>query len=250
MAVMKISRTWWLMTMVALVVGGMVQGTGCAGRSFTSHGHVRLDRLGSDAADLPEPSWIAAAKETTRPSRLLMSDANASAHSNGGAIGKDFAEFAEVEPIDDGQSHIADTVPPTSGHAYWDDRRRAELMAAQQGIKDIHFPFASWRLTPEAKRILAANAEWLKHHPNAYVTIEGHCDERGTRAYNYILGKQRATIARNYLAALGVPPQRMIIQSYGKDQPICRQATEQCYAENRRAHFLLGVSVAAKTREK
>ena len=149
------------------------------------------------------------------------------------------------EPLIDEDESVKEVFSSDSGQQYWEQRRKAELLTAQAGLQDIFFAFDSWRLTERAKRILAANSEWLNAHPEAQVTIEGHCDERGTHAYNYALGEKRATMARNYLAALGVSPTQMATVSYGKDNPSCQNLTEACFEQNRRAHLVLGVNVAS-----
>ena len=136
-----------------------------------------------------------------------------------------------------------------SAEDYWAQRQQAEYLTEQAGLRDVYFDFDSWQLTDKAKQILAANAEWLKGHPKAAITIEGHCDERGTRAYNYVLGEKRAMRTRNYLASLGVSPGQLTVMSYGKDNPFCREPSNQCYQENRRAHMVLGTAVASSITE-
>jgi peptidoglycan-associated lipoprotein len=132
-----------------------------------------------------------------------------------------------------------------SPNDYWLNRTRAEQFTAQSGLEDVHFDFNSIQLDERAKAILMANAEWLKAHPDAAVTIEGHCDERGTSSYNYVLGEKRAIRTKNYLASLGVPDERLQIMSFGKDNPACWDPTEPCYQKNRRAHLVLGITVAS-----
>ena len=100
-------------------------------------------------------------------------------------------------------------------------------------------------MNDRAKTILIANAEWLKANPHAEVTIEGHCDQRGTSSYNYVLGEKRASRTKNYLAGLGVSDERLQIMSFGKDNPACWDPTEPCYTKNRRAHLVLGMTMAS-----
>jgi len=128
---------------------------------------------------------------------------------------------------------------------YWLNRTRAEQFTAQSGLEDVHFDFNSFQLNERAKTILIANAEWLKANPNAEVTIEGHCDDRGTSSYNYVLGDKRASRTKNYLASLGVSDERLYIMSFGKDNPACWDPTEPCYKKNRRAHLVLGMTMAS-----
>lgn len=136
-----------------------------------------------------------------------------------------------------------------SAEDYWVQRQQAEYLTEQAGLQDVYFDFDSWELTDQAKQVLASNAEWLKQHPKAAITIEGHCDARGTRAYNYVLGEKRAMRTRNYLASLGVSPNQLAVMSYGKDNPFCRDSTNTCYQENRRAHMVLGTAVASSIQE-
>ncbi len=132
-----------------------------------------------------------------------------------------------------------------SPNDYWLNRTRAERFTAQSGLEDVHFDFNSIQLNERAKSILIANAEWLKANPDAEVTIEGHCDDRGTSSYNYVLGEKRALRTKNYLTRLGVPSERLQIMSFGKDNPACWDPTEPCYQKNRRAHLVLGITVAS-----
>ncbi len=105
--------------------------------------------------------------------------------------------------------------------------------------EDIQFEFDSIRLTPLAQEILTKKADWLKANPNVTVTIEGHCDERGTNEYNLALGDGRALNAKKYLLDLGIEPTRMKTVSYGEERPIDPASTEEAWAKNRRAHFVI-----------
>ena len=105
-------------------------------------------------------------------------------------------------------------------------------------VKDVYFEFDSWNITPAGARSLEADADWLKAHSDKTVTIEGHCDLRGTQDYNIVLGKKRAEAARDYLVDLGVSPTQMKVVSYGKERPFCSDQNEYCYQQNRRSHFV------------
>lgn len=106
-------------------------------------------------------------------------------------------------------------------------------------LGDIYFEFDAHEVRAEDVRVLDANAAWLRAMPNALVLIEGHADERGTSEYNLGLGDLRARSAMTYLMAHGVPAARMVAISYGKERPICTEHEESCWAQNRRAHFLV-----------
>jgi len=105
-------------------------------------------------------------------------------------------------------------------------------------LKDVFFDFDKYDIRPGDARILDANATWLKSNDNL-VLIEGHCDERGTNEYNIALGERRARAARDYLASAGVTDSRITIVSYGEERPACSDRTETCWAQNRRAHFMV-----------
>jgi peptidoglycan-associated lipoprotein len=98
----------------------------------------------------------------------------------------------------------------------------------------VHFDYDKYNITDEDRGVLQRQAEWLSKYPQIRVTVEGHCDERGTREYNLALGARRANAAKEYLVSLGVSSQRVDTISYGKERPICTESTEDCYAQNRR----------------
>ena len=99
----------------------------------------------------------------------------------------------------------------------------------------VYFGYDRYDLTPEAQAQLQKQATWLQSYPNVVVTVEGHCDERGTREYNLALGERRASAVREYLVALGVPANRLQTISYGKERPAVVAFDEGGYALNRRA---------------
>ena len=106
-------------------------------------------------------------------------------------------------------------------------------------LKDISFNFDSADLSESARSTLKANAEWLKGNPAARVQIEGHCDERGAADYNMALGAKRAQAAMDYLTTLGIAGNRLSTISYGEEIPVCKEKTEDCWAKNRRARFVV-----------
>lgn len=106
-------------------------------------------------------------------------------------------------------------------------------------IGDVYFDFDKSELRAEATEQLARNADWLREHPDYAVTLEGHCDERGTNEYNLALGERRANAAKSYLVSLGIDGGRLTTISYGEERPVCTQSTEACWQRNRRAHFVV-----------
>jgi peptidoglycan-associated lipoprotein len=122
------------------------------------------------------------------------------------------------------------------------DALRSGESATGGPLKDIGFNFDSAELSEGARNTLKANADWLKGNPAARVQIEGHCDERGAADYNMALGAKRAQAAMDYLATLGIPNNRLSTISYGEEIPVCKEKTEDCWAKNRRAHFVVSQS--------
>lgn len=106
-------------------------------------------------------------------------------------------------------------------------------------LADIYFEFDQAALTGEARGVLGKHASWLGTHPGAKVTVEGHCDERGTVEYNLALGDKRAQATREYLVQLGVVATRLKGVSFGKERPLDPASTEAAWARNRRAHFVV-----------
>lgn len=110
---------------------------------------------------------------------------------------------------------------------------------AEKYLKDVFYDFDRYELSDESREALAANAEFLKKYPKVRVTVEGHCDERGTREYNLALGEKRAAAAKEYLVALGVADDRIAVVSYGKERPFDPGHDEEAWAKNRRGHFVV-----------
>lgn len=105
----------------------------------------------------------------------------------------------------------------------------------QQAGDRVFFAFDQYDLSNEAQATLRAQADWLRQFPAVNVTVEGHCDERGTREYNLALGERRANAAKNYLVALGIDASRLETVSYGKERPAVLGNSEDAWAQNRRA---------------
>ena len=127
------------------------------------------------------------------------------------------------------------------------DERLSEEMTDQRTMsaksifenEDVYFEFDSIRLAPEAQEILIQKAAWLRANPTAKITIEGHCDSRGTTEYNLALGEGRAQSVSSFLADLGIDSSRLNTISYGEERPIDHAQTEAGWTRNRRAHFVI-----------
>ena len=108
-------------------------------------------------------------------------------------------------------------------------------------LRDVYFDYDANEIKPGQMAVLDENAEVIQalfqHFPEGRIIVQGHCDERGTNEYNLALGDRRARAAVDYLAQQGVDLGRLMLVSYGEEQPVCREANEACYGKNRRAHF-------------
>lgn len=105
----------------------------------------------------------------------------------------------------------------------------------EQNVGDrVFFEYDKSDITDRDRQTLQKQAAWLQRFPTVVLTIEGHCDERGTREYNLALGARRAQAVKDYLASLGVSGARLDTISYGKERPMCSESSEACYAQNRR----------------
>lgn len=122
----------------------------------------------------------------------------------------------------------------TSGCA----RKQGGETAKASGLKRIHFDFDRSDIKSEFEPVLKNNASWLQTHGRTKLTIEGHCDERGSLEYNIALGDRRANTTKRYLENLGVSTERIGTISYGEERPMCTDSNENCWWQNRRAEFV------------
>lgn len=128
---------------------------------------------------------------------------------------------------------------PASAGRQIEEIRAEQTASAAAGLRDVFFAYDSFSISEEGRQALARDAEWIRQNPAAQLKIEGHCDERGTSAYNLVLGEKRAKAVRNYLVELGVGANRLGVVSYGKERPFCQEHAESCYAQNRRGHVVV-----------
>jgi peptidoglycan-associated lipoprotein len=126
------------------------------------------------------------------------------------------------------QTDTTGTGAPTPGS-------QADFAATLMGQDTIYFDTDRYNIDLTDQQALAAQAQWLLKYPAKRLTIEGHCDERGTREYNLALGERRANAAKNYLVSLGVDAGRISTVSYGKERPVALGSDEDSWTKNRRA---------------
>ena len=134
-------------------------------------------------------------------------------------------------------TRVTVTVPPPPPVAAAPAPSMEELFAKE--VMDAFYDYDKSDLRADARSALTQTAGFLKSYPQVKVTIEGHCDERGSTEYNLALGDRRAQAAKDFLVSLGVASDRMTTVSYGKERPFCNEHNEQCMQQNRRAHFAM-----------
>jgi peptidoglycan-associated lipoprotein len=123
---------------------------------------------------------------------------------------------------------VPTTTPTVSDAKYFEDN-----------VKDAYFDYDQYNIRGDAQTALQADARLLNARPNIRITIEGHCDERGSEKYNLALGDRRANAARDFLVSQGISAGRIDTISYGKEKNTCEAHTEDCWQQNRRAHFVM-----------
>ena len=111
----------------------------------------------------------------------------------------------------------------------------ADFLAQMNGRNVVYFDTDKFDIDATDAAALRSQATWLQRYPAKSATIEGHCDERGTRDYNIALGERRANAAKNYLISIGIDAGRLSVVSYGKERPVALGSNEQAWAQNRRA---------------
>ncbi|CAB1073936.1 hypothetical protein JY97_16385 [Alkalispirochaeta odontotermitis] len=140
------------------------------------------------------------------------------------------------------QKKVVDATPePVAEEQQPEPEEEAVVYKAPSVVmqEDIYFDFDKSTLTPAAQDNLLRKAEWLRENPYATVTIEGHCDDRGTNEYNLALGDRRAESAKSFLVDLGIDPARLSTISYGEERPVDPRNNEEAWAKNRRDHFVV-----------
>ena len=242
-------------TMGLTVVVGLllvIQG-GCSKKSIQSGGDAQSSDRGMAKSGGPAPSAMGSmgstggldAPSATFPDLSLSSKPQDEPES-GGLRGFDSVSGGKApseERLGGGGTMLAKVEPSESTARQIEDIRREQAKeqaaSAEAGLRDVFFGYDSWTISEEGRQSLTQDAQWIKGNTGALVKIEGHCDERGTLAYNLVLGEKRAKAVRNYLVELGVGANRLAVVSYGKERPFCNERNESCYQQNRRGHVVV-----------
>lgn len=222
---------------VPLILGLALIGLpGCSKKSVQSGGDAQssqsaISKTAPDAMDASSSDGMRDGSATNFPDTSLSGRDTST-----GLRGLD--KNPSEERLGSGGTLLAKADPGTARRQL-DDIRAEQSASAAAGLRDVFFGYDSFAISDEGRQALARNADWIKSNPGSQLKIEGHCDERGTSAYNLVLGEKRAKAVRNYLVELGVAANRLGIVSYGKERPFCKEHAESCYAQNRRGHVVV-----------
>jgi len=137
---------------------------------------------------------------------------------------------------------VTESAVPLSGTSAADSSsstRSDRLAALAAALSDVYFDYNRSSIRKEGRAKLEANARLLMEKQDWKLLITGHCDQRGSQAYNLVLGERRAQSVKRYLSDLGLSPAQIQIVSYGKEKPFCNEQNEDCWQKNRRAHFAI-----------
>jgi peptidoglycan-associated lipoprotein len=133
--------------------------------------------------------------------------------------------------------------PPATPRALTEEevfsRKSVEQLNTERPLTDAFFDYDKSDLREDGRAALQKDAEYLKKWSSVIVSVEGHCDTRGSSEYNLALGSRRATAVKDYLVSLGVAANRVTVVSKGKEQPFCTEEGESCWQQNRRGHFII-----------
>ena len=238
---------------LTLTVGMLlVMQGGCSKKSIQSGGDAQSTERGMAKSGGPAPSAMGSTGGVggMEPPAATFPDLSLSSKPDdletGGLRGFDSVSGGKApseERLRGGGTMLAKVEPSESTARQIEDIRREQAKeqaaSAEAGLRDVFFGYDSWTITEEGRQSLSQDAQWIKANAGALVKIEGHCDERGTLAYNLVLGEKRAKAVRNYLVELGVGANRLAVVSYGKERPFCNERSESCYQQNRRGHVVV-----------
>lgn len=249
-------RTLQLTSCMALLLGGLILGgTGCS-KSIQANSGSKSFEPGAKKNVASAPAKTSSSKPpSAAPASSPAPDPAVAEHES--VVSEPPMPIPSLSTLDSGppplnakrsdeeripgEILVAKTEPSDMSRRQVEEIQREHLATAASGLEDVFFGFDSWQISNEGKQTLMLDAEWIKSNPRQNVTIEGHCDERGTLAYNLVLGEKRARSVHKYLVELGIDPSRLTVVSYGKERPFCKDREEGCYQKNRRGHIAVRV---------
>ncbi|TKS61018.1 MAG: peptidoglycan-associated lipoprotein [Nitrospira sp.] len=222
----KLQSTICLLLILGVVALGM---SGCSKKAVQSGGDTQSSQQGM--AKESDGAIRGGASPSFPDTSISGQDASS------GLRGLD--KSPSEERVGNGGNTLMAKADPGSAGRQMEEIRAEQSASTAAGLRDVFFAYDSFSISEEGRQALSRNAAWVKSNPSAQLKIEGHCDERGTSAYNLVLGEKRAKAARNYLVELGVAANRLSVVSYGKERPFCKEHAEACYAQNRRGHVVV-----------
>lgn len=249
-------RTLHLTSCMAVLLGGLLlAGTGCTKSIQANSGSKSFEPGAKRDVASVQPKTVASTSGK-QPSSFPNAPSNA-ASPRESMIAEPATPIPSLSTLDSGPSPlnarrsdeeripgellVAKTEPSDTSRRQVEEIQREHLATAASGLEDVFFGYDSWQISNEGKQTLMLDAEWIKANPGQKVTIEGHCDERGTLAYNLVLGEKRARSVQKYLVELGIDPNRLTVVSYGKERLFCKDREEGCHQKNRRGHIAVRV---------
>lgn len=224
------SRTALYLGTPLLLASIVLGGASCSNKQLSSSSSDQS----TTSADQPAPEPIQHERtqpESIQPERIASIEPPAA---------------ASAEPPAYREESRSNTSSPSTTQANSVPPGAAALLSEPEAVKsqditkfeDIYFNFDQYNIRSDAQSALERNGQWILKEKHKTLLIEGHCDERGTLAYNLVLGEKRAKSAKQYLERLGIPASRLHTTSYGEVRPSCKEHNEGCWKYNRRAHFI------------
>lgn len=177
------------------------------------------------------PEVVQAGPAAVGPGAAVAPGAGPGAGPGAAAPGPRTSETPVTRPTPPSVQPVTPAQPGAAG--------RAAAAVPPSPLKDVFFDFDKSNIRDDQKGALGENVSWLKSNPSAKITLEGHCDERGTAEYNLGLGERRAKAVKDYLIAAGIPADRVSTISYGKERPFVLGHDESAWKWNRRGHFVI-----------
>lgn len=223
----------WILALGALLVA-------CGGRPVKTLAEAEAALVDANLARKCAPDEYAAAEKMYAKAQKLADDGKHDEAETAAVAAKKLAVKAREKALARKDECEAPKVDPNTDLSDLTDKSGPGLDAVDGdsgGMKTIYFDYNAFDLTEQAKATMAKNAAWMRANAGVQVTVEGHCDNRGSTEYNLALGEKRAQVVRKYLEGLGIDPGRLGIVSYGEEQPIAFGETEADHARNRRAEF-------------
>ncbi|HEV2173335.1 MAG TPA: peptidoglycan-associated lipoprotein Pal [Nitrospira sp.] len=224
------STTSFRIAMALVVSFALIGVTGCSKKAVQSGGDTQSSQ--QRAANSGSP-------DDTRSGVGSFPDTSMQSGGGSGLRGLDKNPSEERVGGFGAGTMLAKADPSGSSSRQLEEMRAEQVASAAAGLRDVYFGYDSWTISEEGRQALSRDAQWMKSNGGAAVKVEGHCDERGTSAYNMVLGEKRAKAVRNYLVELGVSANRLSVVSYGKERPFCADHAESCYQQNRRGHLVV-----------